>query len=222
MDQIPLESVATRAEKVADQIRQAIRVGAYVSGQRLLELTLARRLKVSQNTIRDALRLLEGEGWVVKRARHGVYVRSFTRSEAQEIYALWQVIEGLALKWVMSSATKKDIAQLRRVMQAARRDMLAGELEESTEVIFKFHRLIAELCGKPQTAELLANLHNRVHLLEMFRQMRAPRSLHAHEARLLLYEKLLTLIEFSHFSDAEALLAYLIQSDCDTLLPLLD
>jgi DNA-binding GntR family transcriptional regulator len=73
------EAGATRAETVAEQIRQAIRAGAYVSGQRLVELSLAAKLNVSQNTVRDALRLLETAGWVVKRARHGLYVRSLTR-----------------------------------------------------------------------------------------------------------------------------------------------
>lgn len=213
---------ATRAETVADQIRQAIRAGAYVSGQRLLELSLVKKLNVSQNTVRDALRLLEVEGWVVKRARHGVYVRSFTRDEVMELYTLWQALEGLALGWAMKMATKQDMSRLRRLIQTARKDILDNELEESTEAIFQFHMSIAQMCGKQQTAELLASLHNRVYLLEIVRQMRAPRSLHSHEARLLLYEKLVTLMEVSNFDDAQALLGYLIQSDCESLLPVLE
>ncbi len=213
---------ATRAETVAEQIRQAIRVGAYVSGQRLVELTLAAKLNVSQNTVRDALRLLETNGWVVKHARHGVYVRSFTRDEAAELYALWQVIEALALRWVMKIAKKKDLNQLSGIIQTARKDMLDGHIEESTEAIFDFHTLISKICGKTQTAEMLTSLHNRIYLLEIIRQMRAPRSLHTQEARLLLYDKLVSLIAMSQFDDAQALLAYLIQSDCDSLLLLLD
>lgn len=216
------EAGATRAEIVAEQIKQAIRAGAYGSGQRLVELMLAAKLNVSQNTVRDALRLLESAGWVVKRARHGVYVRSFTRDEAEELYSLWQAIEGLALQWVMKTANKKDLTQLSRLIQIARKDMLDGELEESTEAIFQFHMMIGQICGKAQTRELLASLHNRIYLLEIIRQMRAPRSLHSQEERLVLYDKLVSLIAVSQFADAQKLLAHLIQSDCDTLLPLLD
>ncbi len=216
------EAGATRAEIVAEQIKQAIRAGAYVSGQRLVELTLAAKLNVSQNTVRDGLRLLEGAGWVVKHARHGVYVRSFTRDEAIELYALWQAIESLALQWVMKTANKKNLTQLSRIIQIARKDMLDGELEESTEAIFEFHMMIGQICGKTQTMELLASLHNRIYLLEIIRQMRSPRSLHNQEERLILYDKLVSLIAESQFDDAQKLLAYLIQSDCDTLLPLLD
>jgi len=213
---------ATRAETVAEQIRQAIRAGAYVSGQRLVELNLASKLNVSQNTVRDALRLLETAGWVVKHARHGVYVRSFTRDEVTELYALWQAVEGLALKWVMKSATRKDLSQLTRIIQTARKDMLEGELEESSEAIFDFHSLIGKMSGKAQTVEILESLHNRIYLLEIVRQMRAPRSLNNQEARLLLYEKLVSLMSVSHFEEARALLEYLIQTDCDSLLPLFD
>ncbi len=216
------EAGATRAETVAEQIRQAIRAGAYVSGQRLVELSLAAKLNVSQNTVRDGLRLLETAGWVVKHARHGVYVRSFTRDEVTELYALWQAVESLALKWVMKSATRKDLTQLTRIIQTARKDMLEGELEESSEAIFEFHSLIGKLSGKAQTVEILESLHNRIYLLEIVRQMRAPRSLNNQEARLLLYEKLVSLMSISHFEDARALLEYLIQTDCDSLLPLLD
>ncbi len=216
------EAGTTRAETVAEQIRQAIRLGAYVSGQRLVELTLAAKLNVSQNTIRDGLRLLETAGWVVKHARHGVYVRSFTRDEVIELYALWQAVESLALKWVMKSASRKDLTQLTRIIQTARKDMLEGELEESSEAIFEFHSLIGKLSGKAQTFEILESLHNRIYLLEIVRQMRAPRSLNSQEARLLLYEKLVSLMSVSHFEEARALLEYLIQTDCDSLLPLLD
>ncbi len=216
------EAGATRAEIVAEQIRQAIRAGAYVSGQRLVELTLAARLNVSQNTVRDGLRLLETAGWVVKHARHGVFVRSFTRDEVIELYALWQAVESLALRWVMKSASRKDLSQLSRIIQTARKDMLEGELEESSEAIFDFHSLIGQLSGKAQTTEILQSLHNRIYLLEIVRQMRTPRSLHNHEARLLLYEKLVSLMDVSHFDEARELLEYLIQTDCDSLLPLFE
>ncbi len=216
------EVSATRAETVAEQIRQAIRAGAYVSGQRLVELSLAAKLNVSQNTVRDALRLLETAGWVVKHARHGVYVRSFTRDEVTELFALWQAVECLALKWVIKSASRKDLSQLTRIIQTARKDMLEGELEESSEAIFEFHSLIGTLSGKAQTVEILESLHNRIYLLEIVRQMRAPRGLHSHEARLLLYEKLVLLMGENQVEEACGLLEYLIQADCDSLLPLLD
>jgi DNA-binding GntR family transcriptional regulator len=212
---------ATLAETIADQLRTDIRTGVYVSGERLVELTLAQRLNVSQNTIRDALRLLESEGWVVKHARHGVYVRAFTRDEAAELYALWAAIEGLALGWAMQVITRKDLALLRRLIQDARRETLTNGVRGAVEKIFQFHTAILDISNKPQTAQLLSTLHNRIYLLEVVRQMRAPRSLHNHEARLLLYEKLVSVIEAGDAASAQDLLQFLISSDWETLQPLL-
>ena len=58
---------STLAESVAGALRHAIFQGAYLGGERLVELTIAQEMNVSQNTVRDALRLLEKDGLVVKR-----------------------------------------------------------------------------------------------------------------------------------------------------------
>ena len=214
-------SSATLAEQVASLIRDRIRGGLYVSGDRLVELTLSHQLAVSQNTVRDALRLLEGQGWVVKHARHGVYVREFRRAEAEELYALWSAVEGLALQWMLAGAKQRDLASLRRSIQQAHLHSMTGDLQGAETAIFEFHARIAELSERPQTTELLASLRNRVNLLEITRQMRSPRTQRAQETRLLLYEKLVTLIEKGDGENAAALLAYLIRDNLTTLLPLL-
>jgi DNA-binding GntR family transcriptional regulator len=215
-------SSATRAELIAARIRDLIRGGTYLSGDRLVELTLSHQMDVSQNTVRDALRLLEGEGWVVKHARHGVYVREFQRSEAEELYALWSVVEGLALQWALAGAKQRDLASLRRSIQQAHLHSMTGDLQGAEVAIFEFHARIADLSERSQTRELLITLRNRVYLLEIKRQMRSPRTQRAQETRLLLYEKLVTLIENGDSENAAALLAYLIRDNLTTLLPLMN
>jgi DNA-binding GntR family transcriptional regulator len=211
----------TRAETVADTLRQAIRHAEYISGERLVELTLAQQMGVSQNTVRDALRILESEGWVVKNPRRGSFVRSFSIAEAAELYALWAAVECLALRWALEGATKASLAQLRRFIQGGRKQTLKGDLPGAVEALFAFHAAIGALAGKAQTLDLLTSLHNRVYLLEIVRQLQSPRSAHAQEAQLILYEKLVSLIETRNHAAAQQLLEYLIMDDCDTLLPLL-
>jgi DNA-binding GntR family transcriptional regulator len=221
VDAMLTSSSATRAETTADTLRQAIKEGRYMGGERLIEQTLAGKLNVSQNTIRDALRILEGEGWVVKAARHGVYVRSFNKGEAEELYALWAAVEGLALAWVIQSLSKNALAHLRRLIQDARKQALMGDARAAAESLMALHATIASLSGRAQTMELLASLHNRVHLLEVLRQMRSPRSPHAQQTHIILYEKLVSLMEAGDADAARQLHEYLIMDECSTLLPLL-
>ncbi len=97
----------TLAESVAAAIRAGILDGKYLSGERLIELNLAKTMGVSQITVRDALRILEQEGWVTKNPRRGVYVRSFTSDAAEEVYALIRTFEGLAMEWVFDKYTRQ-------------------------------------------------------------------------------------------------------------------
>lgn len=213
---------ATRAQIVAGQIRQAIQAGVYVSGERLVELTLAARLKVSQNTVRDALRLLEAEGWVVKRARHGVTVRSFTAEDVQELYALWEALEPLVLRWTLSTAARKQLGVLRRMIQTAQRDLLAGSSEDSVDTLYRFHAAARDLCGRPAAISLLSTVHNRLFLLENLRQMRQPRDVSLLEERLAQYGKLVDAMEVNRADEAEGLLRRIIRAEAEQALLALD
>ena len=108
-----MSGTQTLAERVAAALRHAIFQEAYLAGDRLVELTIAHDMNVSQNTARDALRLLEQEGLVVKRARYGTHVCDYAPEEAAEIYALWAAVEKLALRWVLANICPEQIAQLR-------------------------------------------------------------------------------------------------------------
>ncbi len=55
-------------ELVVERIRRAIHIGSYVPGDRLPpERALAEQLGVSRTTVREAIRVLEGEGYVESR-----------------------------------------------------------------------------------------------------------------------------------------------------------
>ena len=108
----PPSRTSTLSQIVADVLRQSLQDGVYKCGERMVELTIADELNVSQNTVRDALRILEQQGWVHKRPRHGVYVRQFSISQAEELYALRSALEQLALKWALSTDDEAGIGGL--------------------------------------------------------------------------------------------------------------
>jgi DNA-binding GntR family transcriptional regulator len=204
---------ATLAEVTAHTIREAILRGDYLSGERLVELSLAESMKVSQNTVRDALRILELDGWVVKRPRHGVYVRQFTTEEAAEIFALIGAVEPLALGWMMEhiaeqpAPMRQQTAELRRLLEGARRDAYIGQTGAVIEKMFGFHEHIAALAAKPATKQLLEQLYNQVRLLEALRRVRAPSHPQELEQRITAHEALLRQIEAGDVEGARATLA---------------
>ncbi len=191
----------TRAEAAAGTLREAILNGRYLSGERLTEIRIAQRLDVSQNTVRDALRILEQEGWVVKNPRRGVYVRAFSAADAAEVCALIAAVEALALAGVIEQNDKSLRADLHGLVAGARKSALAGERRAAFGHLLRIHEHINAAAGKPLTGQFLETLYNQVRLLEALRQARAPRTPDELDAQIEAHEALLRAIDAS---DAEA------------------
>ncbi len=197
----------TLAEMAAAQIHDLIVQGQYLSGERLVELVLAKKLTVSQNTVRDALRILEQDGWVVKQARRGVYVRKFTPEEAAETFALLGAVEKLVLDWAAESLSRSALNELRGLVEAARKRAASGEGEAAIELLFCFHERLAQSVAKPFTAHLMQQLYNQARLLEAVRQARVPRNLHELNAHIRRHESLYFYLESGDIGGAQRLLS---------------
>lgn len=213
---------ATLSEVVAGALRQALEDGVYLCGERMVELTIAREMNVSQNTARDALRILEQEGWVVKRARYGVYVRTFTHDEISELYALLAALETLALRWALAAARPDDHARLRHIITQARTYVdlggAHGAAHGARAALFNFHMALGNIARKPTTAGLLRGLHNQSRLLENMRAARTPYTAGQWQTIMRAYEMLLHHIEHGDAHAAETSLRTLLLEAGESLL----
>lgn len=198
----------TLAQTVADALRQAIWDGVYPCGERLIELTIAHELNVSQNTVREALRILEQAGWVVHHPRRGVFVRAFTPDEAEEVYELWAMLEGAAFSWVADRMTRVDLLNaLRPHVHEAKEYLAAGRWLAAWDSLLHFHQEIAQLSERPQTITLLERLYNQIRLLEVEYEFHQARTGEARFQRIEAYEHLLGVIKFADSQAARAALA---------------
>ncbi|GAB4513126.1 MAG: hypothetical protein OHK0046_13590 [Anaerolineae bacterium] len=216
------ERSATLSQLVADALEQTLRSGAYMCGDRLVELSIAHEMNVSQNTVREALALLEQGGWVVKRARRGVVVRTFTVEEAEELYTLRAALEKQALRWAMLRMTELDKMRLAQFVSEARMCAAAMNKHALREALFKFHREIVMIANKPQTSQLLAIMHNQVRLLENFRAEHDPHDFEAYADMLTMYGELVTHIRYHDSDKAQVVLERIILEACRSLLPVID
>jgi DNA-binding GntR family transcriptional regulator len=204
---MPDNRSATLAQVVASSLIQSIRDSHYGCGERLIELTLAQEMNVSQNTIRDALRLLERDGWVVYHTRRGVYLRSFSADEAEEVYALTAVIEQLAFTWATRDHTRVDLLAALRPPIIAAREKLASEGWPAVRAeIMRFHETVAQLGSREQTRATLTRLYNQSYLLDVDFERHAPRTAEQHEERVEAYEQVLGVIKFSDMDTAAQVL----------------
>ncbi len=158
----PLDAPPLRF-KVAERIERMIADGKLKPGDRLRESELASLLQVSRGPIREALQLLENDGWVEVRPRLGARVRERTTREVWEYFEVRSVLETHAAKLAaisMSEAGRKHLADL---MDSCAEALKAANLDELREANRTVHRYITDLGGNEALTDLVRHLGRRVY-----------------------------------------------------------
>jgi DNA-binding GntR family transcriptional regulator len=101
-------------EQTVETIRAWIMEGVLVQGDRLIEREMCEQLGVSRNTLREAFRQLEAEGFVEMRPHRGPTVRRITPDEARQLYELREALEGLAIRLFTERASEQQLTELSR------------------------------------------------------------------------------------------------------------
>jgi DNA-binding GntR family transcriptional regulator len=139
---------------------------------RLDERRLSEGLGVSRTPIREAMTLLEQEGFVRTLPRRGIYVVRKTKREIVEIITVMAALESMAARLMALNAADDDIAELRRLMDAFHDGTDGERLEEYSDANIAFHQAIIRMSGCALLGELTENL---------FIHMRAIRKVTIHQ-----------------------------------------
>jgi len=139
---------------------------------RLDERALSAGLGVSRTPVREAMTLLEQEGFVRTLPRRGIYVVRKSKREIVEIITVMAALESMAARLVAQAAPDDDIAELRRLMGAFHDGTDGERLEEYSDANIAFHQAIIRMSGCALLAEMTENL---------FIHMRAIRKVTIHQ-----------------------------------------
>ncbi|MDN5926346.1 MAG: GntR family transcriptional regulator [Hyphomicrobiales bacterium] len=88
----------TRTVSTTEALRSGILAGDFKPGERMLEVNLSERLGVSRTPIREALKLLAGEGLLDHTPNRGYYVREYSTEDIVQAYEIRAALEGLAAR----------------------------------------------------------------------------------------------------------------------------
>lgn len=98
-------------------ILDAIDLGVYRPGDRLVESELAERFGVSRTPIREALQRLETQSLLARDGR-SLVVASLDHNQMAELYVVRRELEGLAARLAAQHATKEEVRILREMVEA--------------------------------------------------------------------------------------------------------
>ena len=108
-------------ESVYQQLRSAIVVGDLRPNERVVELELAERLRVSRTPVRETLQRLALEGLVASH-RRGWIVREHTSDEIRAIYQCRTALESYAARLAAENASRDQVDTLDDIVRRSAED----------------------------------------------------------------------------------------------------
>ncbi|MGW3950593.1 GntR family transcriptional regulator [Streptomyces sp. NPDC004752] len=150
------------AHSVCTAIRDDIVAGVHARGSRLTEEILARRYGVSRVPVREALRTLEAEGFVVTRRHAGACVAEPTAHEAADLLEMRLLLEPLGAFRAAQRRTEAHLKVLRGLVRLERERAGRGNSEDLRALDGWFHETLAQASGSHALISMLSQLRHKI------------------------------------------------------------
>lgn len=155
-------------ERAYRHIRSGLAAGQFRPGSQLSEMTIAKEIGVGRTPVREALLVLEHEGFLEQVPRYGTFVKTPGRHERQCMYELREVMESYAAS---RAAQYMSDSQIRRLKELCEEMLQVARLVRDSNVApddlvtraaiadFAFHMLIIRASGNSLLVKLVADHH---------------------------------------------------------------
>lgn len=151
-------------EAVLQRIEKMVLTGAIGAGERVNELQLAARLKVSRGPLREALRRLEATGLLVSIPNRGVFVKKVELADALHLYDVRAGLARVTGRLVAQRASRTHIARLKEIFEAMEAACRADDVDAFYAGNLEFHSLLIELAGNPRLTAMNESVRNELQL----------------------------------------------------------
>ena len=156
-----MDSIVDRAGR---HIQEWIVTGRFKPGEQIKEENISQRLEISRPPVREALKMLEATGLVVRKPRRGVFVPLLTQKDVWEIYTLKATLYELVTELAMNVISNGQVQELETLVV----EMVIIVAEDPVDLLRyqkhhkPFHNLLIVIAGNVRLKNFAANLHNQV------------------------------------------------------------
>ncbi len=150
-------SAVTAQEGVLRSVRQMIASGILRPGQQVIQDSLAAELGVSRVPLREALKVLEGEGQVTYHPHRGYFVADLSLDDLVEVYRIRALLEDEALSVGVPLLTDEDLDYLDDLIADVETAATSGDISAVTLANRRFHFAVFEASNMPRLVRLIRN-----------------------------------------------------------------
>ena len=138
--------VRTLAERVFNQLQDAIVRGELAPGSKITEPGLSKTYGISRGPLREAMRRLEAHRLIERVPHVGARVVKLSMQELLELFDVREALESMAARLAAEHMTPEEIAGLRDVLALHERqaDLKSGEAYYQREGDLDFHYRIVQ------------------------------------------------------------------------------
>src|SRR5262249_28428169 len=157
----PLNTNVSFSEQAYAALKQAIMdadIYAHREEIRLDERQLSQALGVSRTPIREAMSLLEQEGFLRTEPRRGVFIVRKTKKQIVEMIEMWAALESMAARLATINGSDEAIAALRHMFDEFLNSAPAEHITEYSDANIAFHQAIIRLSGSHLMGKTIENL----------------------------------------------------------------
>ncbi|HYV87470.1 MAG TPA: GntR family transcriptional regulator [Candidatus Polarisedimenticolia bacterium] len=171
----------TVAESVAETLRTRILAGELSEGEQLRQEVLAADLGVSRIPLREAFRLLEGEGLITIAPHRGAVVAVRSPEEIGELFDLRVLLEPDILRHAVPKLTERDLSEAAVILDGYNRALAERDVQAWGRLNTQFHLALYGPAARPRSLALVRSLldqtdsYTRMQLLLTGGQQRAER-----------------------------------------------
>ncbi|HRO57820.1 MAG TPA: GntR family transcriptional regulator [Burkholderiaceae bacterium] len=154
---------ASIAEQIADHLGRAIMERRYRAGEQLKEQAIAEQFAVSRGPVRDALKLLERQGFAEIAPRRGAFVVELVLDDFIDIFNIRAMLLSLAVRYLASNPDKSSLATLTSRLERLRvlRDVQPASVVDFVMALGGIGVALVRSSGNRQLAQVFGNLsHN--------------------------------------------------------------
>lgn len=154
--------------EIVEQLEEEIVLGRLHPRERLVEDALILRFGAKRHSVREALAQLERIGLAERQPNRGAIVREWTPQEAEDIYAVREIVEVAAARLVRQRATRALIQELKAIQRRHDAASLRRDLRSAFRLNIEFHRAFFGACGNAQLVEAIEAYGQKAHGIRSF------------------------------------------------------
>lgn len=159
---VNLDSYKPLRELVLEAIREAIINGTLKPRERLMEIQLAEELGVSRTPVREALRKLELEGFIVMVPRKGAYVADLSFKDIADVFEIRAALEALAAGLAAERITDEELEEMERLLVEKAEAIAANDMEKLVAVDTRFHDTLYRASRNERLYNIISNLREQI------------------------------------------------------------